>query len=121
MKKVLIVDDSSTIRDQIKLALVNPDIIVIEAVTGVEALSLLSSNTDICLIISDVNMPEMDGITMIKQIASNPLTNKIPIVMLTTEVGKDLKDVAKACGVRAWMVKPFTNEKLLMAVTQLTK
>lgn len=121
MKKILIVDDSLTIREQIKVALKAAGMEIVEAENGMDALNKLPAHPDLKLIISDVNMPEMDGITMIKQIATNPQFNKIPIIMLTTEVGSELKEKAKSCGVKAWMVKPFTNEKLAMAVQQLTK
>jgi two-component system chemotaxis response regulator CheY len=66
-------------------------------------------------------MPEMDGMTLIKHISAAPNLKIIPIIMLTTEVSKDLKEIAKSCGVRAWMVKPFTADKILMAAEQLTK
>jgi two-component system chemotaxis response regulator CheY len=122
MKKILIVDDSATIRDQIKGAFTGKaDYSIIEAENGVDALAKLEANQDIKLVISDVNMPEMDGMTLIKHIAANAVFKTIPIVMLTTEVSKDLKEAAKTCGVRAWMVKPFAPDKLVLAADQLTK
>jgi two-component system chemotaxis response regulator CheY len=122
MKKILIVDDSSTIRDQIKVAFANKsEYQLVEAENGVQALEKLASTEGIRLVISDVNMPEMDGITMVKRIAAEEKYKSIPIVMLTTEVSKELKEVAKTCGVRAWMVKPFQADKLVMAADQLTK
>lgn len=122
MKKILIVDDSSTIRDQIKIAFAaKSEYQLVEAENGVQALEKLAATEGIRLVISDVNMPEMDGITMVKRIAADDKLKSIPIVMLTTEVSKELKDVAKTCGVRAWMVKPFQADKLVMAADQLTK
>jgi two-component system, chemotaxis family, chemotaxis protein CheY len=122
MKKILIVDDSSTIRDQIKIAFAaKSEYQLVEAENGVQALEKLAATEGIRLVISDVNMPEMDGITMVKRIAADDKLKSIPIVMLTTEVSKELKEVAKTCGVRAWMVKPFQADKLVMAADQLTK
>jgi two-component system, chemotaxis family, chemotaxis protein CheY len=122
MKKILIVDDSATIREQVKAAFASKaDYQIVEAENGVDALAKLAANTDVRLLISDINMPEMDGITLIKHVSENASYKAIPIVMLTTEVSADLKTQAKNYGVKAWIVKPFTPEKIVMAADQLTK
>jgi two-component system, chemotaxis family, chemotaxis protein CheY len=122
MKKVMIVDDSSTIREQVKAAFATkPEYQMIEADNGVSALAKLEVESDVRLIISDVNMPEMDGITLLKHVTENPKFKATPIIMLTTEVSKELKEKAKTLGVRAWIVKPFAADKLILAVDQLTK
>ena len=122
MKKILVVDDSATIREQVKAAFAGKaDFELVEAENGVDALAKLNSIQGFKLVISDVNMPEMDGITLVKHIAGNDVFKTIPIIMLTTEVSKELKEQAKLYGVKAWMVKPFTADKIVLAVEQLTK
>ena len=122
MKKVLIVDDSATVRKQL-IAAFEPssDYELIEAENGVDALGKLDANPDVKLLISDINMPEMDGITLIKNIFEGGKFSSLPILMVTTEAGADLKAQAKQYGVRAWIIKPFSNEKILMAAEHLTK
>lgn len=83
-------------------------------------LDVLRDNDKFNLIISDVNMPEMDGITMVEHIAKDDSLKHIPIIMLTTEVSADLKSKAKDCGVKAWMVKPFTSDKILLAADKIS-
>lgn len=122
MKKILIIDDSDTIRDQLKNVFSSKqDIQVIEAENGLVGLNQLQAHPDINLIISDVNMPEMDGLTMVKKIAASGGHKGVPIIMLTTEVSKELKEEAKSNGVRGWIIKPFTPEKLLLVTDQLLK
>ena len=122
MKKILVIDDSDTIRDQLKNVFSGkPDIQVIEAENGLVGLNQLQAHPDIALIISDVNMPEMDGLTMVKRIAAAGSHVGVPIIMLTTEVSKELKDEAKLNGVRGWIIKPFTPDKLLLVTEQLLK
>ncbi|MDH5600297.1 MAG: response regulator, partial [Gammaproteobacteria bacterium] len=75
--------------------------------------------TKVHLVISDVNMPNMDGLTMVQKIKEMPAYKFTPIIMLTTESGADKKDVAKAAGVKAWMVKPFKPDQMLDAVSKL--
>ena len=122
LKKILVIDDSDTIRDQLKNVFSGkPDIQVIEAENGLVGLNQLQAHPDIALIISDVNMPEMDGLTMVKRIAAAGSHVGVPIIMLTTEVSKELKDEAKLNGVRGWIIKPFTPDKLLLVTEQLLK
>lgn len=120
MKKVLLVDDSDTIRDQLKevFAGIN-DIEVKEAENGLVGLQALEENPDVKLIILDVNMPEMDGISMLRRISDEGKHTSIPVVMLTTEASKQLKEEAKKNGARAWILKPFNKEKIELVVKKL--
>lgn len=117
MKKVLLVDDSDTIRDELKnIIATKEDVGVCEAVNGLEGLQRLEEDSDIGLMIVDVNMPEMDGITMIKRIASEGKHSSIPIVMLTTEASPEMKEEAKQNGVKAWILKPFNEKKIMLVI-----
>jgi two-component system chemotaxis response regulator CheY len=119
LKKILIVDDSSMIRLALRSALNENGYEVIEAIHGHDGLAKLQSGEKISLVISDVNMPEMDGITFVQTYKAIPELQYIPVLMLTTETGQDKKEVAKAAGVRAWLVKPFNKELLMAAVSKL--
>lgn len=117
-KTILIVDDSITLRQVIAIALKSAGYDVIEGEDGVDGLSKLTGQK-INLIISDVNMPNMDGLTMVTKIKENPAYKFTPIIMLTTESGGDMKERGRAAGVKAWMVKPFNPTQMLDAVSKL--
>lgn len=119
-KTVMIVDDSPMMRLAIRSALQESGCNVIEAVHGYDALSKLESQEKISLIVCDVNMPEMDGLTFVKTYRAIPKYQYIPVLMLTTEGSQDKKEAGKAAGVRAWMMKPFNKETLISAVQKLT-
>jgi len=119
-KKILIVDDSKTIRQQVSFTLVKSGFEVIEAVDGQDGLLKLKTIAEIAMIISDVNMPNMDGITMVEKIKDDAEIVKIPIIMLTTEGSPDLIERAKNAGAKGWLVKPFKPEQLVAAVQKLT-
>lgn len=119
MAKILIVDDSQTLRDDLRKVLTGGGHIVIEAENGVAGLAQLEANRDsVALIMSDVNMPEMDGLTMCHKIKERGLS-KAPIIMLTTEASVDLKAKAKELGVRAWVTKPYVAAKLLAGIEKI--
>ena len=118
-KTILIVDDSSSLRTIVKLALSRAGYAVIEAGDGKEALSLLEKTAKVNLIVSDVNMPNMDGITFLTQLKLNPRHKFTPVIMLTTESQDAKMQQAKAAGARAWLVKPFNPTQLLDAVSKL--
>lgn len=119
-KKILIVDDSKTIRQQVNFTLVKSGFEVLEAVDGLDGIAKLKDNADVAMIISDVNMPNMDGLTMCEKINSDAAIRKVPIVMLTTEGAAELIERAKRAGAKGWLVKPFKPEDLIAAVTKLT-
>lgn len=118
-KKILIVDDSSMIRLALRTVLLENGYEVTEAINGVEGLKKLQLGHKINLIISDVNMPEMDGITFVRTFKSIAGLEYIPVLMLTTETSPEMKEAGKAAGVRAWLVKPFNKELLMGAVSKL--
>ena len=118
MKKILIVDDSSMIRLVVSKAAKKAGYDVIEASNGKEGLEKLIKNNCISLILSDINMPVMDGMEMVSKIKET--NNKfIPIVMLTTEDSLELKQRGRELGVKAWMVKPFNETTFLKAMMKL--
>ncbi len=118
-KTVLIVDDSSSLRSLVKMALVRAGYLVIEGADGKEGLIQLDKAGKVHLIVSDVNMPNMDGITFVKQVKQHPKHKFIPVIMLTTEDENAKMQQAKAAGARAWLVKPFNPPELLDAVSRL--
>ena len=117
-KKILIVDDSSSVRTVARMALREKGYDVVEASNGREALSKLDGER--ChLVISDVNMPQMDGITLLKEIKRHPNYKFTPVIMLTTEAGEDKKQEGRAAGAKAWITKPFQPQVLVDAVAKL--
>lgn len=117
-KTILIVDDSFSLRQTLAIALRSAGYEVVEAVDGKDALSKLDGRK-FNLIISDVNMPNMDGLTFVKAAKQLPAYKFTPIIMLTTEGDEAKKAEGKAAGVRAWVVKPFQPPALLDAVAKL--
>jgi two-component system chemotaxis response regulator CheY len=117
-KKILIVDDSESVRMIARIALREQGYEVVEAGNGIEALQQLDAER-VNLVISDVNMPEMDGITLLKQIKASAKHKFMPIIMLTTEAGQDKKDEGRAAGAKAWITKPFQPNVLIAAVSKL--
>ena len=121
-KTIMVVDDSISIRQVVGIALKQAGYEVIEACDGNDALVRLGAlaGKKINLIISDVNMPNMDGITFVRELKTRPAYKFTPVLMLTTESQEEKKEQGKAAGARAWMVKPFKPEALLAAVQKLT-
>lgn len=117
-KNILIVDDSTTIRQVVGITLKGAGYCVIEASDGKEALSQLNGQK-VHLIISDVNMPNMDGITFVKEVKKLPNYKFTPIIMLTTESHEAKKQAGQTAGVKAWVVKPFQPAQMLSAVSKL--
>ena len=118
-KIIMVVDDSISIRQVVGIALRQNGYEVIEACDGKDALGKLTGQK-VNLIISDVNMPNMDGISFVRELKTRPAYKFTPVLMLTTESQEEKKEQGKAAGARAWMVKPFKPEALLAAVQKLT-
>jgi two-component system, chemotaxis family, chemotaxis protein CheY len=117
-KRILVVDDSASVRNVARIALSGAGYDIVEAANGEEGLQKLSGDR-IHLIVSDVNMPVMDGITFLKQIKANASYKFTPVIMLTTEAGQDKKDQGRAAGAKAWITKPFQPNALIEAVSKL--
>lgn len=117
-KTILIVDDSASIRQLVGIALRGEGYDVIEAADGKDALSKMTGQK-INLIISDVNMPNMDGITFLKEVKASAGYKFTPVIMLTTESGQDKMQEGRAAGAKAWLVKPFQPPQLLEAAAKL--
>ncbi len=122
-KTIMVVDDSASIRQVVSLTLTKAGFDVITADDGEHALEKLSeaqsSKTKINLIITDVNMPRMDGISLVKAAKLMPLYKFTPMMMLTTEASDKKKQEGRAAGAKAWLVKPFQPPMLLKAVSKL--
>ncbi|MEM7244729.1 MAG: response regulator [Acidobacteriota bacterium] len=119
-KKVLVVDDSATVRQQVGLALVQAGFEVLEAIDGVDGRAAIEANTTLALVICDVNMPRMDGLEMVEKVKSDPRHGGLPVVMLTTESQPELIKKAKDAGAAGWIIKPFQPAKLIAAAQKLT-
>jgi two-component system, chemotaxis family, chemotaxis protein CheY len=117
-KTILIVDDSASLRQVVGISLRGAGYDVIEGCDGRDALTKLDGRK-IHLIISDVNMPNMDGISFVKALKQIPAYKFTPVIMLTTEAGDDKKREGQAAGAKAWVVKPFQPPQMLNAVAKL--
>lgn len=117
-KKILVVDDSTSVRLVVSAALKGAGYDVIEASDGEVALNKLDGQK-IHLVISDVNMPNMDGITFVQEMKKRPAYRFTPVIMLTTESEEGKKREGQAAGAKAWVVKPFQPAAMLAAVSKL--
>jgi two-component system chemotaxis response regulator CheY len=117
-KTIMIVDDSASLRQVVSMALQDAGYETIEAGDGKEALGKLDS-TKINLVICDVNMPNMDGITFVKELKKLPNHKFTPVIMLTTETQEAKKQEGQAAGAKAWVVKPFQPAQMVQAVSKL--
>jgi two-component system, chemotaxis family, chemotaxis protein CheY len=117
-KTIMIIDDSTSLRQVVHIALSEAGYDTLEACDGKDALAKLKGQK-VHLMICDVNMPNMDGITFLKTVRGLPDYKFTPIIMLTTEAGEDKKREGQAAGARAWMIKPFKPQQLLGAVAKL--
>ena len=117
--KILIVDDSRTIRHQVGSALVREGYEVLEAEDGVQGLNAIGAARDIALVICDVNMPNMNGLEMLSAVKADARNASLPVVMLTTEGKAELISQAKRGGAKGWVVKPFKPDQLLAAIRKI--
>jgi len=119
-KKILAVDDSVTMRRMISFTLIKEGYDMVEAANGEDAIKKLYSET-IDLLITDLNMPEMNGLELLKTIRANPKHKFMPVIMLTTESDRDSVLEGKASGVTGWILKPFSPEKLIGTVKKVLR
>jgi two-component system chemotaxis response regulator CheY len=118
MTSILAVDDSASMRQMVSFTLKGAGYDVVEAVDGVDALNKAKSRKFDC-IVTDVNMPNKDGIMLIKDLRALPDYKFIPMLMLTTESGMDKKQQGKEAGATGWIVKPFNPEQLLKTIKKV--
>ncbi len=116
-KVILTVDDSASVRQMVRFTLSDAGYTVIEAVDGRDALAKLAQPVN--LVITDLNMPLLDGIGLIRAIRANPACKGLPILMLTTESHESRKLEGKAAGATGWIVKPFTTQQILAVVKKV--
>jgi two-component system chemotaxis response regulator CheY len=121
MKKVLVVDDSETIRLEVRRTLEQAGFSVLEARDGAEGLATALANPDASLLVLDVNMPVMNGLEMLERLHEQGATATIPVLMMTTEADDRLIERAKAAGAKGWFIKPVKSEMLLMATKKLAR
>ena len=119
-KVILTVDDSKTMRDMLKLALGSAGHTVIQADDGIAGLERLQDAASVDVIITDINMPRLDGFGFIDQVRRDPRNRAIPILVLTTESEPAKKQRARDAGATGWIVKPFDPAKLLAAVQRIS-
>lgn len=119
-KKILVVDDSMTVRQQVGSVLTQAGYEVLEAADGVEGAEKIAADADIAMVVCDVNMPRMNGLDMVQKVKSDPSKAALPIVMLTTEGNPALIQQAKGAGAKGWILKPFKPDQLLATVEKLT-
>lgn len=117
-KKILVIDDSASLREVVSIALKAAGYEVTEAADGQDALAKLDGNK-INLVICDVNMPVMDGISFVKEVKKRPEYRFLPVMMLTTESRESRKEEGQRAGAKAWVVKPFRPDQILNAVSKL--
>lgn len=117
-KTILAVDDSASIRQMVSFTLKSAGYEITEATDGQDGLNKARSKS-FNLVLTDQNMPNMDGITLIKSLRAMPAYKTVPILMLTTEAGESMKMQGKAAGATGWLVKPFDPQKLLEVVKKV--
>jgi two-component system chemotaxis response regulator CheY len=115
---ILVADDSRTVRTMVRGALEADHYYLVEVPDGRAALDAASS-MEADLVITDVNMPEMDGLTLVKELRARPAYKFTPILVLTTESGDDMKQRGREAGATGWLVKPFDAERLRQTVSHV--
>jgi len=120
-KVIMTVDDSVSIRQMVSFTLKREGYDVVEAVDGVDALKKLNGDNPVHMMITDLNMPNMDGIELIKNVRANAKYRFMPIIMLTTESQEGRKQEGKTAGATGWIVKPFKPEQLVGVIKKVLK
>ena len=120
MKTIMAVDDSASLRQMVGVVLRGGGYEVVEAADGMDALSKLKGR-EVDLFLSDINMPNMDGLELTRQLRAMPQYKFVPIVLLTTESHPEKKQEGKAAGATAWIVKPFNPDQLLTVVKKVMR
>lgn len=118
MTKILAVDDSNSLRQMVAFTLKQSGYEVVEAVNGTDGLQKARA-TQVDLVLTDVNMPGMDGITLVRELRALPTYRFTPILVLTTEAGTEKKQEGRAAGATGWLVKPFSPDQLLATVKRV--
>ena len=121
MGKIFIVDDSEMFRVELRTALEGGGHEVVDAYDGMNGLNVAKEHHDFDIVISDFNMPELNGLQMVEEIKKLDSYKSTPIFILTTETSPELKTKAKEVGVMAWILKPFVPEKLLAGIDKVLK
>lgn len=120
-KKVIVIDDSKTVRDQVRLALEGAGYQVLEAVDGQDGFTKIRDTADLTMAICDVNMPGMTGIGLLEELKQKGVNPQLPIIMLTTEGEPALIQRAKLAGAKGWLVKPFKPDQLVAVVAKIAR
>ena len=118
MKTIMTVDDSASVRIMVKFTLSELGFEIVEAIDGNDALEKLEE-TQIDMLITDVNMPGLDGISLIRKVRENPSYRFVPIIVLTTEYHSDKKQEGKTAGATGWIVKPFRPDQLIAVIKKV--
>jgi two-component system, chemotaxis family, chemotaxis protein CheY len=120
MKKVLIVDDSEVIRQQLRRALTAAGLAVVEAADGADGLERVAEHSDLSLLVLDINMPRMNGLDMLDALRKDPKNAALPVLVLTTEAQHSMVARAKHAGAKAWMIKPVKMDQFIGIVQRFT-
>jgi two-component system chemotaxis response regulator CheY len=120
VKTIMTVDDSASLRQMVKFVLRDGGYEVVEAVDGLDALSKLNGR-EMHLFLSDINMPNMDGLELTRRLRAIPQYKFVPIILLTTESHPEKKQEGKAAGATAWIVKPFHPDQLLAVIKKVVR
>ena len=115
---ILTVDDSPSIRQMMQLTLTGAGYEVVQAADGVEALEYARDNL-VDLVLTDVNMPRMDGITLVRELRRLPSYQRVPLLILTTESAQEVKLQGKAAGATGWLTKPFKPDRLIATISRV--
>ena len=118
-KKILTIDDSKTIRDMLMLTLADAGFDVLQAVDGQDGIDVLGDQR-VDVVITDINMPKMDGYEVIRNLRRSPIHKSTPILVLTTESDKEKRNLAREAGATGWMVKPFDPERLVATIRKVS-